>query len=190
MRNYREQLYVPISYWLLGLVSVTIIATTIWAGFSVWIAIATYVIIVGGWALFLFAWGSLKIQVSDGSLRAGRALLPLSRTGAVTVLDEAQTRAMRGPRADPAAFLLIRPYLKLAVYIEVTGTAPEPPAARSRPAGRWQVFAMRIFPAGRRRSEPAAMPPYWLVASRRPAELAAAIERSRPAARTANGPVA
>jgi hypothetical protein len=158
MRNYREQLYVPISYWLLGLVSVAIIATTIWAGFSVWIAIATYVIIVGGWALFLFAWGSLKIQVSDGSLRAGKALLPLSRAGAVTVLDEAQTRALRGPRADPAAFMVIRPYLRLAVYVAVTGTAAEPP--------------------------------YWLVGTRRPAELAAAIERSRPAARTANGPVA
>ena len=35
MRNYREQLYVPVSYWLLGLVSVAIIATTLWAGFSV-----------------------------------------------------------------------------------------------------------------------------------------------------------
>ena len=127
MRNYREQLYVPISYWLLGLVSVAIIATTIWAGFSVWIAIATYVIIVGGWALFLFAWGSLKIQVSDGSLRAGKARLPLSRAGAVTVLDEAQTRALRGPRADPAAFMVIRPYLRLAVYVAVPGTAAEPP---------------------------------------------------------------
>ena len=140
MRNYREQLYVPISYWLLGLVSVAIIATTIWAGFSVWIAIATYVIIVGGWALFLFAWGSLKIQVSDGSLRAGKALLPLSRAGAVTVLDEAQTRALRGPRADPAAFMVIRPYLKLAIYVAVTGTAAAAVLAgrhqAPRPAGR------------------------------------------------------
>jgi hypothetical protein len=64
---------------------------------------------------------------------------------------------MRGPRADPAAFMLIRPYLKLAVYIEISGG-------------------------------PAAVP-YWLVGTRHPAELAAAIERSRPAAHADADPV-
>jgi len=48
--------------------------------------------------------------------------------------------------------MLARPYLKLAVYIEVTGEHQDRP--------------------------------YWLIGTRRPAELAAAIERSRPQART------
>jgi hypothetical protein len=72
--------------------------------------------------------------------------------GDVVPLDEAQATALRGPRADPRAFMLIRPYLKVAVYIEVTGEHQERP--------------------------------YWLLGTRRPAELAAAIERSRPQART------
>jgi len=77
--------------------------------------------------------------------------------GEVVALDETQARALRGPRADPAAFMLLRPYLKLAVYIEVIGEHQDRP--------------------------------YWLIGSRRPAELAAAIERSRPQARAGGTPV-
>jgi hypothetical protein len=58
---------------------------------------------------------------------------------------------LRGARADPAALLLIRPYLAEAVYVAVT--------------------------------DPLAGVPYWLITTRRPAELAAAIGRSRPAPR-------
>jgi hypothetical protein len=54
---------------------------------------------------------------------------------------------LRGPRADPAARLMLRPYLKRAVYIGLA----------DRGSGV----------------------PYWLVATRHPAELATAIERSR-----------
>jgi hypothetical protein len=157
MRNYRERLRVPTSYWLLGLVSVAIIGTTLWAGFSVLVAIAVYVVIGGGCAAALLRWGAVSIEVADGQLRAGRAALPLRDAGEATPLDEAQARAMRGPRADPAAFMLIRPYLKLAVYVEVSAAAPGAP--------------------------------YWLIATRHPAELTAAIERSRPAARTGGSPV-
>jgi hypothetical protein len=69
----------------------------------------------------------------------------------VSALDRAQTRAIGGPRADPAAFRLMRPYLRRAVYVEVT--------------------------------DPAIGTPYWLVATRHPGELAAVIDRTRPATR-------
>ena len=157
MRNYREQLRVPAAYWVLGLLCAAILASTLWAGFSVGVAIAVYAVSGGGCAAALLIWGGICVEVADGTLRAGKTVLPLQAAGQVTPLDEAQARAMRGPRADPAAFMLIRPYLKLAVYIEVSG-------------------------------QPTA-PPYWLVATRHPAELAAAIERSRPAARADRGPM-
>jgi hypothetical protein len=157
MRNYREQLRVPASYWVLGLLCAAILGSTLWAGFSAGIAIAVYAVTGGGCAAALLIWGGSSVEVADGALRAGKAVLPLQAAGEVTPLDEAQAGAMRGPRADPAAFMLIRPYLKLAVYIEVS----------ARPAA----------------------PPYWLVGTRHPAELAAAIERSRPAARAAGGPM-
>jgi hypothetical protein len=156
MRNYREQLRVPASYWVLGLLTAAILGSTLWAGFSAGVAIAVYVVSGGGCAVALLIWGSICVEVADGRLRVGKAVLPLQVAGEVTPLDEAQARAMRGPRADPAAFMLIRPYVKAAVYVEVCG-----PQA----------------------------PPYWLVATRHPAELAAAIERSRPAAHAGSDPV-
>ena len=47
--------------------------------------------------------------------------VPLATAGEVRPLDQAQTRVMRGPRANPAAYLLIRPYLRESVYVEVIG---------------------------------------------------------------------
>jgi hypothetical protein len=47
--------------------------------------------------------------------------LPLATAGEVRPLDQAQTRVMRGPRANPAAYVLIRPYLRESVYVEVIG---------------------------------------------------------------------
>jgi Protein of unknown function (DUF3093) len=152
MRSYSERLRVPAGFWILGEFSAVIFASTAWAGFSVFVAIASYVVICGGCAAVLLSWGRARIEVYDGELRAGSLTLPLAMAGEVAALDEAQTRALRGPRADPAAFMLIRPYLRLAVYIEITGEHQERP--------------------------------YWLLGTRRPAELAAAIERSRPQART------
>jgi len=148
MRDYREQLRAPASWWLLGLLCVVMFGTTLWAGFSLLVAVAVYAVLGAGCAAALLLWGSATIEVTGGQLRAGSSSLPLSQAGEVTALDEAQARALRGPRADPAAFLLLRPYLKRAVYVEVTGQ-----------------FSAR---------------PYWLIGTRRPAELAAAIEDSRP----------
>ena len=107
--------------------------------------------------MVLLYWSRTTIEVCDGELRAGSVTLPLAQAGRVAALDEAQTRELRGPRADPSAYMLIRPFLKLAVYIEVAGEHQDRP--------------------------------YWLIGTRRPAELAAAIERSRPQARTGGTPV-
>src|SRR5258708_20916545 len=152
MRNYTERLREPAGGWVLGEVSAIIFASTAWAGFSLVVAIASYVVCCGGCAAVLLSWGRATIEVSDGELRSGSVTLPLALAGEVAALDEAQATAMRGRRADPSAFMLIRPYLRLAVYIEVTGEHQQRP--------------------------------YWLLGTRRPAALAAAIGRSRPQART------
>jgi hypothetical protein len=157
MRDYHEQLRVPASWWLLGMICAAIFGTTLWAGFSLFVAFLCYLLFGGGCAAALLLWGHATIEVAGGELRAGSAVLPLSQAGEVAPLDEAQARELRGPRADPSAFLLIRPYLRRAVYVEVAGHASGAP--------------------------------YWLLGTRRPAELAAAIQRSRPQARASGSPV-
>jgi hypothetical protein len=157
MRSYAERLYVPAAYWWLDMLTAFTFASFVWAGFNLLVALASYVVFCGGCATALLLWGRTTIEVCGGELRAGGTTLPLAMAGEVVPLDQEQTAALRGPRADPSAFILIRPYLKLAVYIETTGEHQDRP--------------------------------YWLLGTRRPAELAAAIERSRPQARAGGAPV-
>ena len=76
-------------------------------------------------------------------LRAGRDTLPLSEAGEIVALDEKQAALLRGPRADPAAHLFLRPYVKRAVYIAI--------------------------------ADPSDGVPYWLISTRHPDRLAAAM---------------
>ncbi len=147
MRSYREHLRVPVSWWLLAVPVIAILGAEVWAGFSGFIPPLIYAVFTAVVAGFLLSWGAATIEVTDGALRAGGATLPLSQIGDVVVLDEEQAALLRGPRADPAAHLMLRPYLKRAVYIAL--------------------------------ADPGSEVPYWLVATRHPAELATAIERSR-----------
>jgi len=143
MGSYRERLFVPVSYWVLA-VPVTVLlggeAYFIAGGIVPPLTMAAIAVVVGA---FLVNWGSATIEVTGG------VALPLSEAGAAISLDEQQAMLLRGPRADPAAHILLRPYLKRAVYIGI--------------------------------AEPADGVPYWLVATRRPDALAAAIERAKQA---------
>jgi hypothetical protein len=157
MRVYHERLRVPVTWWVLGMISVFMLGAGFLAGFDWEPALAVYAVLTVILAAILIGWGWLRTEVADGELRVGRDRLPLSLAGEVTALDQEQTRALRGPRADPAAYLIARPYLPRSVYIAV--------------------------------DDPAARGPYWLIGTRRPDELAAAIEAARPAARAGGTPV-
>jgi DUF3093 family protein len=146
MRDYRERLHVPLAWWLLALPSALIIGVTVYAGLQgPWPFIIVGGLLAGCTAI-LISLGQGSVEVSAGAVRAGGAVLPLAAVKEVVALDEPQTIALRGPRADPAAHLYSRPYLRESVYLAV---------------------------------EPAAGVPYWLVGTRHPAELAAAVERCR-----------
>jgi hypothetical protein len=147
MGSYRERLLVPVSYWLLTVpVVVTLGAEAYFFvdGIIPPLVIGALFAIV---ATFLVHWSTATIEVAGGVLRAGKDALALSDADEVIALDEKQATALRGPRADPAAHILLRPYLKRAVYVSL--------------------------------ADPGEGVPYWLVATRHPEELAAAIERAR-----------
>jgi hypothetical protein len=175
MRVYHERLRAPLSWWLLGLVTILLLATEVVAGYAWPIAVAIYVVLVGLVVAILWSWGRPTVVVSEGALSAGPARLPLVAAGEVSALDEAQTRSLRGPRGDPGAFLMSRPYLRQAVYVEVAQPGSEIRRARRRL--RVSGFRPRI-----ERIRPVAESPYWLVCTRHPAELAAAIDGARAAA--------
>jgi hypothetical protein len=151
MHSYRERLRAPASWWITGIITMFTFGSIVWFGFPLWAALVTYGILFAVTAAFLLNWGRATIEISGAELRAEGGRLPLADAGEVRQLTEAQVRALRGPRADPRAHLLIRPYLRYAVYVEVIA--------------------------------PDAQAPYWLLGTRHPAELTAAIESARPADR-------
>jgi Protein of unknown function (DUF3093) len=169
MRVYHERLRVPSLWWLLGLITVSLLGTELVAGFGWAATLAVYAAFLAGCAALLLSLGRAVVDVAGGELRAGPARLPLAAAGEVAALNEAQTRALRGPRADPAAVVVTRPYLRTGVYVEVT-------------AGGALILAGKAAAAGRH-------VPYLLVGTRHPERLAAAINSARPAARAGGPPV-
>jgi len=126
MSDYRERLRVPLAWWLLTLPTALIIGATLYAGLAEPWPVIIMIGLIAGCAAFLIAMGLATIEVRDGTLRAGKAALPLTTVSEVVALDENQTMRLRGPRADPAAHLYSRPYLKESVYLTVapSGAAP------------------------------------------------------------------
>jgi Protein of unknown function (DUF3093) len=147
MGDYRERLRVPLAWWLLAVPTVLVLGATLYAGLAEPWPVIIMIGLAAGCAALLITMGLATVELRDGTLRAGNAELPLTAVSEVACLDENQTRRLRGPRADPAAHLYSRPYLKESVYLAVV---PSGSAA-----------------------------PYWLIGTRNPAELAAAIERCR-----------
>lgn len=148
MGSYRERLLVPVSYWLLAVPVVLTLGAEAYFfvdGFIPVLVIAALFVVV---ASFLVNWSSATIEVTGAELRAGKDTLALGKASEVIALDERQAMALRGPQADPSAHILLRPYLKRAVYVGL--------------------------------ADPSDGAPYWLVATRHPEALAAAIESARP----------
>lgn len=155
MRVYRERLGVPISWWLATLTGVLLLGTMLWTVLPMALGIACYAAAGAASAAVLYFWGIVTVEVTDSALRVGSHSLELAAIGEVAAMDVTQTRALRGPQANPAAYLLIRPYLPESVYVEVAGRSPHRP--------------------------------YWLLGTRNPAGLAAAIEDARRAPRSPVG---
>jgi len=151
MHSYRERLRAPVSWWINGMLIMFMFGSIVWFGFPLWMAVVTYVTLFAVTAAFLLNWGRASIEIDGSRLLADGEQLHLADAGEVRQLSAAQAQKLRGPRADPRAYLLIRPYLHKAVYIEI----PAPDVAT----------------------------PYWLLFTRHPAELAAAIDSARAAGR-------
>ena len=141
--THHERLTVPLRWWVQG----TMLVATFWLAFVVstpgpvaWSATAVLLLLMTG--LFL-SYGSPRIDVEGGWLRAGRARIAGEYLGEAVALDADGTRRVAGPDADARAYLLLRPYVKRSVRVVV-----------------------------RDERDPA---PYWLVSTRDPEGLTAAI---------------
>jgi hypothetical protein len=124
---YSERLGVPLRWWVQG----TMLVATLWLAVVVALPpLAAWVTTLVALAVmtFLFtAVGSARIVVADGELRAGRAHIAARHLGEVVALDAEETHRTAGREADARAYLLLRPYLKRAVKVEITDPADPAP---------------------------------------------------------------
>ena len=127
---YHERLRVPLRWWAQG----TMFIATFWLAMVVALDATAPVlpwlvtgVLLGLLALFLRSYGDARVVVADGWFRAGRARIEVLHLGSAEALDEEATRFVSGPGADARAFLVLRPYLKQAVKVEVLDPADPTP---------------------------------------------------------------
>lgn len=150
---YAERLTVPLRWW----VQVTMLVATFWLAAVVafpvhlfWVPTAITALALALLGLALASYGRVRVAVTERrTLVAGRAEIPVDLLGSAVALDAEHTRLVAGRDADVRAFLMLRPYLRRSVKVEVT--------------------------------DPADPTPYWLVSSRQPERLVAALDAARSA---------
>ena len=125
--EYAERLTVPLRWWVQG----TMLVASLWLAVVVALPtpVATTVTLVAGAlvAAAFASYGAARVAVEDGWFRAGRARIALHHLGTAEALDTEGTRRVAGVDADARAYLLLRPYLKRSVRVEITDeTDPAP----------------------------------------------------------------
>ena len=135
--DYAERLTVPLRWWVQG----TMLVASVWLAVLVatpdnevvaWLvgAVALAVLVA-----LLVGYGRARVAVEGTTLHAGRAHIGLEHVGAVTALDADGVRRQAGVDADARALLLLRPYLKRGVRIDI--------ADPGDPAPYWLVSCRR-----------------------------------------------
>jgi energy-coupling factor transporter transmembrane protein EcfT len=150
--TYDERLSVPLRWWVQGVMFLA----TVWIAVILWVpaglAWSITGVLVVLFALMMLTYGGARITVSGSRLVAGRAQIDARYLGAVESLSADEAWQVAGPKADARAYLLLRPYLRRAVRVEIVDDA-----------------------------DPA---PYWLLNTRYPDRLAAAIAAMTASATT------
>ena len=144
---YEERLTAPAWVWAAVLSVAGVSAAVLHGGAQGWRSFVPYAVLlpvaVGG-----LVWTSRgRVRVADGVLHVPGARIPLDHLGGVTPLTREGTRRVRGPLAEPRAFVATRGWLAQSVRVQV--------------------------------EDPEDDTPYWLVGTRRPDELAAALTAGR-----------
>ncbi|RYP87011.1 DUF3093 domain-containing protein [Nocardioides guangzhouensis] len=125
--EYAERLSVPLRWWVQG----TMLIASLWLAVAVAMPVlpATLITLVAGGLMAgcFLAYGAAPVAVGDGHFRAGRARIPLHHLGTAEALDAEATHRTAGVDADARAYLLLRPYLKRAVRVEITDPADPAP---------------------------------------------------------------
>ena len=108
--------------WMLLMPATALVMMPINKAIAVPVAIGLYVVVA-----CIFIAMSPVIEVRGGTLRAGRASIPMRFVGEVTTLGADALREAIGPGADARNYLVVRGWIHRGVKIEITDSADPTP---------------------------------------------------------------
>ena len=125
--RYAEVLRVPLRWWALS----TMFHVAVFVAFAVAtplpVAVATAGVLVLLTTTWFLSYGSARLEVTDGVFRAGRARIEVRWLAEPRPLDAEETWRAAGPGADARAWLVLRPYLRESVMVQVVDPADPVP---------------------------------------------------------------
>lgn len=124
---YEERLRAPLWVWAAVLGVSLVVAVTLHAGAGGARAVVPYAVVPPLAAAVLLLRSRERIRVADGVLHVPGARIALDQLGGVTPLDEEGTRRLRGPAADPRAYVATRAWLSRSVQVRVEDPADDTP---------------------------------------------------------------
>ena len=142
---YDERLTAPPWVWAAVLSVALVSAAVLHGGAPGWRSVVPYAVLLPLAVAGLVHASRGRVRVVDGVLHVPGARIRLDHLGGVRPLSREATRRVRGPLAEPRAFVVTRGWLSQSVQVQV--------------------------------EDPEDDTPYWLVGTRRPEELAAALQR-------------
>jgi Protein of unknown function (DUF3093) len=123
---YQEVMAPPVWVWLLFFFLFGSMSLAVWAAIGV---VPTVIVSALEFALMILMARSfiLRITVTKGWFLVGRAAIERAYIHEFTPLNSDATRAARGPKADPAAFLAIRFWVPASIKVAIRDTRDATP---------------------------------------------------------------
>ncbi len=125
--RFDERLSVPL-WWYLVAVGVAVLTgleiNTGYPGLPWWIGYALCTLVA---VAALVVLGRTRVRVADGKLQVGGAAKELQHLGRAEVVPKAERQVALGPELDPAAFLMLRAWVRPVVRVEITDPDDQTP---------------------------------------------------------------
>ena len=125
--DYAERLTVPLRWWVQGTMFVASLWLAVLAATPETVAWSVTAVAMAVMVALFVGYGRPRVSVDGTTFRAGRAHIPLELVGPATALDADGVRRQAGVDADARAYLLLRPYLKRGVRVDIADPADPTP---------------------------------------------------------------
>jgi hypothetical protein len=174
--GYRERLRTP-WWWYLGAVGVSVLlGAEFGVAVSGWLAWVPFALLLPASLLIVRRLSSGFVAVEGSTLRAGDRSLDLAALEQAIDLNPAELRRLVGRHSDPLAYTYIRSWIGPGVQLVLR------PAGQGQPAATMQ-HEQHAQPGQQEQAEQQPQfEPYWVVSSRHPDRLLAALRAAAPAA--------